>query len=101
MGGGGQGAHPPLAVSDKNFFILFYFFRERRPFPKNSGLNPMSFWVLEVGYPVAPRGPAIVKTGTTVCNNQRGLKFCVDLKALTPYRVSKKASKHLEASKFT
>ena len=33
----------------------------------------MSFGVLEGGgYPVVPRGPAIVKTGTTVRNYQRG-----------------------------
>ena len=35
---------PLLAVSDRNIF----FFRENRPFSKNSGLNPMSIWVLEV-----------------------------------------------------
>ena len=38
---------PPLAVSNRKLFILFIFFREKRPSPKNSGLNPMSFWVLE------------------------------------------------------
>ena len=33
----------------------------------------MSFLFLEgVTYPVAPRGPAVVKTGTTVCNYQHG-----------------------------
>ena len=59
----------------------------------------MSFWVLGVGYPMPPRGSAIVKTATAVCNNQRGLKFCVNLLTQAPYSVSKKASKHLEASK--
>ena len=41
------------------------------------------------GYPVAPRGPAIVKTGTKVCHNQSGPKLSVDLLTQTPYMISK------------
>ena len=42
----------------------------------------MSFWVLEWGNPVAPRGPVIVKTGTTVSTQPEALRGFVDSNAL-------------------